>query len=155
MARRELQLVQGEIATVRSASAAIAADSATLTDANYPVASGLNCRGYETIFVGVEITAGSSPTATLAPLFRDGEAADGQRWKKLLVGAADGVSLVAAASVASQVTTALAPGLTMHELRVYGHPLVYLQISAVANESGTTAWKILAMPGRLRFAINR
>lgn len=143
------------VASGLGAGSLIVADSGTLSDANYPVAQGLNCRGYETIFVGCEITAGTNPTMTLGPLFRDDEAADQQRWKKLLVGAPDGVTAVAAASVASQVTTALAPFLTMHEIRVYGHPLVFIQITAVTNATSTDGWKILAMPGRVRPALNR
>lgn len=153
---RPAGLQQGLISVIRSAaSGVIVADSATLSDANYPIAQGLNCRGYETIFVGVEITAGTNPTMTLGPLFRDEEAADQQKWKKLLVGAPDGVTAVAAGSVATQVTTALAPFLTMHELRVYGHSLVYIQITAVTNGTSTDGWKILAMPGRVRAALNR
>jgi hypothetical protein len=137
----------GQLATVRSATALIAADNATLTDANIPPASAFSCIGLESIFVGVEIVGGSSPTMTIEPLFRDADAADGVRWKRLLVGAPPGVTL---ASAAVQATPALAPDVQLYELRVYGHPLVFLRISAVANATSTTAWKILAMPGLLR-----
>lgn len=134
----------GQIGTVRSATALLAADSATLTDANIDPTLGFSCVGLESIFVGCEITGGSSPTMTIEPLFRDADAADGARWKRLLVGAPAGVTLTAAAV---QATPAMAPDVQLYELRVYGWSLVYLRITAVANPTSTTAWKILAMPG--------
>ena len=132
---------------VRSASAVIAADSATLTDVNIDPTVALNCWGYDTIFVGVEITGGASPTMTIEPLFRDADATDGSRWRRLLVGALNGVTL-GAATVAT--TGALAPDLTSSEIRVFGHTSVYLRITAVANAGSTTAWKIVAKPGVTR-----
>lgn len=147
MARVSGALIVGQTTIVRSASAVIAADSATLTDANIPPAQALDCSGYDTILVGVEITAGSSPTMTIEALFRDADAADGSRWARYLLGAAPGVTL---ASLAAETTGALAPNIQWVELRVFGHPLVFLRITAVANSGSTTAWKILARPGRVR-----
>jgi hypothetical protein len=143
---RKTALVTGEVATLRSASAALAADSATLTDANFPVAGAIDCSGFDSILVGVEITAGTNPTETIVALFRDAEAADGARWKRLLLGAAPGVT---ATALANETTGALT-GTSFAELRVFGAKQVFLRIAAVANESSTTAWKILGMPGRTR-----
>lgn len=131
---------------VRSISGVIAADSTTLTDANIPPASALDCRGYETIFVCVEITGGSSPTATLEVLIRDPDATDGSRWKRILVGSPDGVTPGAAAS---QKTSAL-DGTSLYEVRVFGHEKVFLRVDAVTNSGSTTAMKILAIPGKTR-----
>jgi hypothetical protein len=144
---RQTDFASGSIFTARSATATIAADNATLSDANYPVAQAINCSAFDTIFVGCEITGGSSPTMTIGPLFRDADAADEKRWKKLLVGSPEGVT---AASAASLTTGALAPDTTMAELKVFGHSSVFLQITAITNATNTTAWKILVMGGRLR-----
>lgn len=140
-------LVPGKVAAVRATSAVIAADSATLTDANIPPASALDCTGYDTIFVSCDITAGSSPTLTVEPLFRDADAADGSRWRRLRVGVPEGVTL---ASAAIQSTGAMAPQADMVEIKVFGHRQVFLRVSAVANAGSTTAWSILVMPGRRR-----
>ncbi len=144
---RATGLVRGQTAVARSAAALIVADSGTLTDTNIPPAQGLDCTGYDTILVGVEITAGSGPTMTLEALFRDADAADGARWGRYSLGAAPGVTLGA---LASEKTPALASNIAWAELRVFGHPLVFLRIDAVANATSTTAWKILARPGRIR-----
>lgn len=137
----------GQFGVVRSAASIIVADSATLTDANIPPTQGFSCVGMDTIFVACEITAGSSPTMTIEPLFRDPDAADGNRWKRLLVGSPPGVTL---ATAAVQSTGALPTDTQGYELRVYGWPLVFLRVSAVTNPGSTTAWNILAMPGKLR-----
>lgn len=142
---RPAALDQLRVAVPRSASTLIAAESSTLTDANFPVAQALDCAGFDTIWLGVEITAGTAPTMTLEVLVRDDDAADGARWKKLLVGSADGVT---AAAAASQKTSAL-DGASFVEVRVYGRK-VMLRIDAVTNAASTTAWKILAMPGKTR-----
>lgn len=147
MARKTGQLRTGETTVVRSASAIIAADSATLTDANFPVAQALDCTGFDTILVGVEITAGTNPSMTLEALFRDADAADGSRWGRMLLGAAPGVT---ATALANETTAALASNVAWCELRVFGHPSVMLRITAVANAASTTAWKILARPGQVR-----
>lgn len=131
----------------RSASALIAADSSTLTDANIPLASAIDCSGYDTILVGAEITGGTNPTMTVEPLFRDSEAADGSRWKRIQLGAPPGVT---ATALATQNTGALAQISDFVEIRVFGHPSVFLRISAVANAASTTAWQILVRPGAVR-----
>jgi len=136
-----------QVANVREIAGVIAADSATLSDANFPPASALDCRGFDSIFVGVEIDGGSSPTCTIEPLFRDGDAADQARWTRLLVGSPPGVT---AAAAAIQSTGALA-ALTMVEIFVFGR-LVYLRRTAVTNSGSTTAMRILAIPGRPRSA---
>ncbi len=143
---RESTLKAGNIAAVRSGSGAIAADNATLNDTNIPPAQAIDCSGYDSIYVGVEITAGSSPTMTVEPLFYDPDAADGSRWKRLQQGARDGVT---AAALGNEVTPAL-DGTALVELRVHGHSKVFLRVTAVANPGSTTAWKILAMPGKVR-----
>ena len=135
----------GTIITLRSGSAVIAADSATLIDDNIPPAQAVNCWGLESIFIGAEITGGTNPTMTVEPLFRDSEAADGSRWRRLNLGALPGVTLTAAGPGS---TGAMASDLSMVELRVFGATSVFFRISAVANATSTTAWKLLAMPGR-------
>ena len=75
MARNTSGFFDGELAVLRAIPGVIAADSATLTDANFPVAAAISCDGLDTIFLGVEITAGTAPTATLELLFRDADAA--------------------------------------------------------------------------------
>jgi hypothetical protein len=145
MAREVTQFATGKIITARSAAVAIAAEGTDYSDANYPTTSAIDCSAFMSIFVGCEITAGSSPTITVEPLFRDADAADGYRWKRLWVGANPGVTLATAANL---TTGALTPNVTMQELQVFGWNSVYLRISAVANATSTTAWKILAMPGR-------
>lgn len=122
---------------VRSASATIAADSATLTDTNIPPASAINCRGLETLWVRVDITNGTNPTMTLEALFRDADAADGSRWVRNRD--ASGVL----------TTPALAVGQAF-EVTVDGWRSVFLRIAAVANATSTTAWAIYARPGKRR-----
>lgn len=131
----------------RSATAVIAAENATLNDANYPVAQALNCEGFDSIFVGVEVTGGASPTMTIEVLVRDEEAADGARWKRILLGAKEGITPIAAP--VAEDTGAL-DGTAFVELRVFGAKKVMLRIKAVANAAGTTAWKILVFGGRVR-----
>lgn len=144
---RATQLANGQLAVVRSVTALLAADSATLTDANILPADGIDCTKLDTIFVGPEITGGTNPTMTIEALFRDPDAPDGQRWKRLYLGAAPGVT---ATALANETTGALQTGLGFAELRVYGWPLVYLRVTAVGAPTSTTAWKILAFPGQRR-----
>ena len=59
------------LSLARTVTGVIAADNASLIDANYPIASGIDCTGFDTIFVGVEIAGGTAPTATIEALFRD------------------------------------------------------------------------------------
>lgn len=149
MARKTGGLFTGlAAAAARTISGAIAADSATLTDANFPAASGFSCQGYDTILVGAEIAGGASPTATIELLFRDEEAADGSRWKRLLLGARDGITAIGA--VASETTGALGANSDFVELRCYGASLVIPRVTAVTNSAGTTSLKILVLPGRQR-----
>lgn len=136
-----------EVSIAREFSGVIAADSATLSDANFPVAQAIGCQGYDTILVGVEIDGGASPTCTVEALFRDGEAADGSRWKRIQLGAPDGVT---ATALAVQTTPALTSNGDMVELRVFGRPLVMLRRTAVTNSATTTAMRILVAPGRKR-----
>ncbi len=131
---RPAGLSNSQLGAARTIAGAIAADSGTLTDANIPVAGAIDCTGFDTIFVGVEIAAGSSPTATIEALFRDADAADGSRWTRALLGARDGVTLGA---LAVEDTGALA-SLTMVELHVFGRPLVFLRVKAVTNSGSTT-----------------
>ena len=133
----------------RSAATAIAADNASLVDANYDPTKGIDCFGYDTIFVGVDITGGTSPTATIEPLFRDSsDAPDGGRWFRIKCGVPEGVTPAAAANL---TTGALTPNADFQELKVFGCRDVFLRISAVGGTTGTTtAWKILIMPGKVR-----
>lgn len=142
-----------EVTEARTLTAApIAAESATLSDANYPLVSALGCRGYDTIWVGVEITLGTNPTATIEALFRDGEAAGADlKWHRRLLGAPPGIT--ALASLAAEDTGALLSNGAMAELRVDGAAIVYLRIKAVTNATNTTACKILVMPGKRRPSI--
>lgn len=137
----------GVLAVARSASAVIAADNATLTDVNIPVAQAIDCSQFDTIFVGAEITAGTNPTITVEALIRDEDAPDGSRWKRLQLGARPGVTL---AALANETTGALGSNSDLVELRVFGANQVFLRITAVANAGSTTAWKILAMGGQPR-----
>ena len=126
----------------------IAIDSATLTDANiWPTWSGttggaIDCSGFDTILVGVEIAAGTSPTATIEALFRDAEAADGLRWKRMLI----------AVSPAVSETTGALDGSAFAELRVLGNPAVFLRVTAVTNSANTTSMNILVSPGQRRLS---
>lgn len=142
MARKE-GLRRDAPGIARSASAAIAAENASLTDSNYPVAQALQCQGFDTILVGVEITGGSSPTMTIEALVRDAEAADGLRWKRIISG-------IAYEGTPSAADTGALDGTAFAELPVYGASSVMLRVKAVANSGSTTAWKILVLPGRAR-----
>lgn len=143
---RPATLSLSSVTAVRTISGVIAADNPTLTDANIPPAQALDCSGYETIWVGVEISGGTSPAAAIEVLVRDADAVDGSRWKKLLVGSPDGVTL---GSAASQKTPAL-DGTAFYEVRVAGRSNVFLRVDAVTNATNTTAMKILAIPGKAR-----
>lgn len=146
MPRKQKVLFTGEVTELRSGAGAIAADSATLSDANFPPAEAIDCTGYDSILVGVDVDGGASPTMTIEALVRDENAADGARWKRLLLGAAPGVTL---AALANETTGALAPG-NLAELRVFGAKQVFLRATAVANSGGTTGWRILGIPGKTR-----
>ena len=136
---------RGRMGALRSGDAIIAADNSTLTDANIPPASAIDCTGYDSIFLTLEHTGGTSTTADVEPLFYDADAADGSRWKRIALGSRDGVTL---ASAANQKLTIAAGVLT--EFRVFGWGKVFLRIDAVASATGNTAWKILGIPGQRR-----
>jgi hypothetical protein len=130
---RPSALSVSQLGVARTVAGVIAADSATMTDANYPVASGFNATGFETVWVGVDITGGTNPSATIALLARDADADDGKRWKAIGTG-----------------TTGALTGAALVEMRVDGRPLVFPQITAVASATSTTAISILIMPGKAR-----
>jgi hypothetical protein len=153
MARKTGGLWTGETTIIRSVAAVLAIDSATLSDVNYPAVAGkltgaINCEGYDTVFVGMEVTVPGTSTAIIEALFYDPDGATDQKLSRLLLGAAPGVTL---AALAAEVTPAL-PGTETQfcELRVFGHPQVFFRITTVANTTNTTAYKILARPGRIR-----
>jgi hypothetical protein len=139
-------LIPGAVSILRSIAGVIAADSGTLTDANIPPAGAIDCTGFDTLLVGVEIDAGSSPTMTIEALFYDPQAADGSRWHRLFLGAAPGVT---ATALANETTGALASG-AFAELRVFGAKQVFFRVTAITNAASTTASRILAMPGQTR-----
>jgi hypothetical protein len=145
MANRVTGIRAGAISVVRSASGVIAADSATLTDANISPTMCVDCQGLRSVLVGVEITAGTSPTMTIEALFRDADAPDGSRYKRLLHGPRDGETTGAAAAL----DTGALDGTSFRELLVFGWQSVFFRITAVANSASTTAWKILVVPGEV------
>ena len=122
---------------------AIAADNATLTDANYPITSAIDCTGWETVIVKVSVTAGTAPTMTLEALFRDDNAADGNRWvRRVLAGAA-------------LTTGAILTDVHEQELVVDGHDLVFFRVSAITNSASTTAASVYVRAGRRSRARSR
>jgi hypothetical protein len=143
MSRAVTGLARGTFGCVRSA--LTAADNASLTDANIPPAQAFDCRGLDTIFVGVEFTGGASPTATFEALFRDPLAPNGSRWKRLLLGSPDGVTTVTPA--AAQTTTAL-DGTAGFELRVCGQQNVFIRCTAVTG--APTSFDIIVAQGKAR-----
>lgn len=153
MARRSGQLRTGETTVLRSIAGVIAADSATLSDANYPAVAGvltggIDCSGFESVFIGVEVTVPGTSTMTIEALFFDPDGAVDQKLSRLMLGAEPGVT---AGALASETTGAL-PGVESQyaEIRVFGHPQVFFRVTAVANSGSTTAAKILGRPGRVR-----
>lgn len=143
---RKTTLTPGNVCALRSAASIIVADSGTLTDANIPPSAAVDCTGFDSVFVGVEITAGTAPAMTIEALFYDPNAADGARWKRLLLGAEPGVT---AGALAAEDSGAL-DGTKLVELRVFGHSQVFFRVVSVANPTSTTAWTILGMCGRRR-----
>ena len=127
-----------------------AADAiAPFTDANYPAANGISCKGFDTIYIGVEFVGGATPTATFEILQRDPDAADGSRWKLMLVGSNSGITQVGAP--ASLATPAL-DGTSMAEVRVDGRQLVYIRAKAVTG--APTSFSVLATGGVRRYVQN-
>jgi hypothetical protein len=146
-----ITLVRGAGTLIGAGSTVIVADNSTLTDANIPPAQSLDCCGYDSIFVGCNIAGGTNPSLTVEALFRDSEAADGSRWRRLLAGAREGLTAVASPAALETVLvgTGTAP-VTFAEIRVFGHRSVFLRISAVANPGSTTGYELLVKPGRIR-----
>jgi hypothetical protein len=131
-----------KVRIVATQSGSIAADSATLTDANYPPAADatnggtVSCRGLRTIWLGAARADGTAlaggTSIEVEALVRDSEAADGQRWKRMLD------------SSGSPITFVL-DGTGFLELPVYGR-LVFVRVSNVTG-SITQAVHLLAFPG--------
>lgn len=128
MSRSVAGITRGAVGVARSA--LTAADNTSLIDANIPIAQAIDCRGFDTIWVGVEFTTGTSPTATLEVLFRDGAAPDGLRWKRPYLGAQNGVTAIVAP--VARTTPAL-DGTAFVELRVDGHANVFIRCTAVTG----------------------
>ncbi len=107
-----------------------AADSGTLTDVNIPLAQAIDCAEFDSIFVSVEFVGGSGPTLTVEPLVRDEAAVDGLRWKRLLLGARPGITLVASPAAAD---TGAMNGTGCVELRTFGMSPIFLRASAISG----------------------
>ena len=136
MARLTTSLAVRQWTEVRSIAGAIAADSTTLTDANFPTSIGYDCAGFETVIVKVEVAAGTNPTMAIEALFRDEDAADGLRWTRRVN--SSGTALTTGALAANSEC----------ELVVDGHSLVAFRVTAVTNSGSTTSSKVIARPGR-------
>lgn len=134
----------GRMGYVRAAEGTLAADSSTLTDANIDPTLAVNCQGLDSIFLSLECDGATGVTVDVEPLFRDDDAADAERWKRIALGSRDGVTLAAAANQKLTVGE-----LAMVEFRVFGWGKVYFRVDAVSAASGT-AWRLLAMPGKRR-----
>jgi hypothetical protein len=167
MARKSGAIRTGETIVARGAGSGVGAantvlaiDNATLSDANYPAVSGkltgaIDCTGYDTIMVGLEVDVPGTSTGIIEALFFDPDGAVDQKLSRDMLGAAPGVT---ATALAAEKTPAL-PGVASQyaELRVHGHPQVFLRMDTVANTVATTGYKILVRPGRVRGdrALNR
>lgn len=136
-----------QLAAVRTS--VTAADSSTLTDANIDPTIAVDCRGFDTIWVGVEFVGGTGPTATFEILVRDADAADGSRWKRLLTGSVAGVTTIANAN--SRTTGAL-DGTSLAELRVDGRRAVFIRCTAITG--APTSLSVLATGGARRLVQN-
>jgi hypothetical protein len=116
----------------------VTADNTSLTDGNIPttqsdtLGGAIQCRGFQTIWLGVAFTGGTNPTVTIDPLTRDEDAADGSRWVRLGFG-----------TPAAPLTFVL-DGTFFVEVRVEGR-LTFPRISAVT--STPTQVDLLVLPG--------
>lgn len=116
---------------IKAAGGGVSSDSATLTDTNFPptadAADGgaIAFHNVESILVAVELTGGTTPSATLDLLFRDEDAADGSRWKR--------------------VGSPLALTPDFQEVHVFGSK-VYPRLSAVTGSP--TQVELVIKPGR-------
>jgi hypothetical protein len=154
MARKAGGFRTGETTELRAIAGAIAIDSATLSDANYPAVAGkltggIDCSGYDTVLIGVEVVVPGTSSMTIEALFFDPDGAVDQKLSRVLLGAPPGITTIGA--LAAETTGAL-PGQETQfaELRVFGHPQVFFRVTAVLNSGGTTSSKILGRPGRVR-----
>ncbi len=129
---------------VRTKVGVIAADSATLTDANIAPAVALNCKGFDSILVRPVITGGVSPSVVIEPLFYDANAADGARWQRVILSPTPG--MVPAGTDAIPTTCALGNG-QVEEISTHGFAKVYLRVVSVNNPGSTTNLVLLAYPG--------
>ncbi len=82
-------------------------------------------------------------------LKRDPDAADGQRWKTLLIGSDPGITQIAAP--VSLATPAL-DGTGMAEVRVDGYSIVFVRLKTLV--SNPTQITILGLPGVRRLVQN-
>jgi hypothetical protein len=136
----------GSVVIVRQAASIIVADSATLTDANIDPTLGFSSKEYDSVLLSVEITAGTNPTMTLEMLLGDAEAADGARWKRIALAKRFGGDDAANQALVVDSTKFI-------EFVTFGAELIFPRVTAVANPTSTTAWKILALPGARRGAL--
>lgn len=144
-----ITLARGAGSVIGQANVVLAADPAPGLDSVTPPAQMIDCEGYDSIFVGVDIAGGTAPTMTIQLLFRDSEAANGSRWRQVAIGARDGITAVA--SPAIETSGALGNGSTFVELRTLGHRFVFSRITAVGGTpAGSTGWAIYVKPGRVR-----
>lgn len=139
---RPVSLMTNEISAVRTVTdgGGVSADSTTLTDSNFPLLADavnggtVDCRTLSTLWVDVEFVGGTSPSIELDPLIRDGNAADGSRWKRLLFGDSPAAA------------QPLLDGSGFVEVRVDGGQM-YPRIKSVSG--APTSVIILARPGAL------
>lgn len=123
---RPTALSAHKVALLRSVTAA----DVSFADADLPPASMTHGKGFQTIWVGVEFDGGTTPTATIEFRFRDPDAADGERWVKMMLGG----------SVQSETISAG----EFYEYRVDGRDL----IPVVTAISGTPdEVRVLGFPG--------
>lgn len=138
------------VRTITSSPLPAGGESATLNDTNFDPTLALNCEGFDTIWLGAEIDGGTNVSIVVEPLVYDSGASDGSRWRRLLVGSPDGIDTVSALAVS---TVTLANDGRMTEVRVDGRSKIFFRLVSTANGTGTTAARLLAMPGRTRLRI--
>ncbi len=136
---RPTALSPTQVAAIRTKTGApVADDDAGLIDANYPVLASAtlggayDCYGFETLWFGVELAGGSSPTCTVDLLFRDPGAADGSRWKRN-----------APTVGGSPITLAFGTSTNFAEITVNGW-LIYPRLTVTGSPTSVI---VLARPG--------
>jgi hypothetical protein len=134
---RPIGLSATQVSAVRILSGpAVGPDPTPWTDTILPKApdpatgGAVDATGFETLWFDVEFTGGSGNSASLAILVRDEGAADGRRWKHLLVG---GVKQILKLD-----------GTGFVEARVEGRRIFPCLVEVQGAPTGLT---ILAMPG--------